>query len=240
MNISYPLYCWYCYSTSAIVLSFIFFTSKQIYRLNEKQRSWILTLVTSLVCSIVSLPSMVRFCLSGFDMYWLYQNGPKDIALVCFFQTYLILDLYLGYHYYRARISWLTGWAHHCFYLGFLTYLLAYRQSSFFVVAAILEVPTFILALGSVNPAWRSDRLFGLTFFALRLVFHACMIRVLKHHHHNRTIWYVALLVLPMHIYWFYGIVLTNVRKYRTKRQESIPILHGNCVQPPSKFVICA
>ncbi|KAI8070934.1 hypothetical protein BC940DRAFT_270381 [Gongronella butleri] len=237
---SYPLYCCYCYINSGALLSFVFLTSKQALALNEKQTSWILTWTASLVCSIASLPSVYRFCASGFDLVWLTQNTPNDISMVCFFQAYLALDLYYGWRFYRSRVSWVTGWLHHGFYLVFLVWLLAMRLSSFFVVASILEVPTLILATGSIVPQWRSDRLFALTFFCLRLVFHTWMIRFLKHYHHNRSLWGVALLVLPMHIYWFYGIVATNVRNFRSKRKQvAVPTLNPTCLPSESKFAMC-
>jgi hypothetical protein len=45
-----------------------------------------------------------------------------------------------------------------------------------FMIPCIEELPTFILALGSVFPSLRSDALFGFTFFILRIVFHAFLL----------------------------------------------------------------
>ncbi|KAG8728191.1 hypothetical protein FRC12_021946 [Ceratobasidium sp. 428] len=39
-----------------------------------------------------------------------------------------------------------------------------------------MEVPTFILAAGSLNPRWRNDYLFAAVFFATRIAFHLNLI----------------------------------------------------------------
>ncbi|KAI8336774.1 hypothetical protein BC941DRAFT_397819 [Chlamydoabsidia padenii] len=202
------------YGTSATLLSSCFYLSKRYLVHTEKQLSWVLTLMSSLICSFTSLPGIYHFWESGYDMHWLTLNTHYDIALVCFFQTYLALDLCLGQRYYRQRITWVTGWLHHSIYLVLLTWFLKCRIPSFFVVASVLEIPTLILAVGAINPIWRSDRLFAFSFFCLRLVLHTWMIRLLKHHHHVRSLWCIALAILPLHLYWFYGIVHLHARKY--------------------------
>ncbi|CAO3592281.1 unnamed protein product [Absidia cylindrospora] len=154
-------------------------------------------------------------------MQWLTQNTSKDIALVCFFQVYLALDLCLGQRYYRQRITWVTGWLHHSIYLILLTWFLYCRIPSFFVCASVLEFPTLILALGALHPPWRSDRMFAFTFFALRLVLHTFMIHRLKHYHYVRSLWCIVLAILPLHLYWFYGIVHLHARKFKSKQSSS-------------------
>ncbi|CAO3627384.1 unnamed protein product [Cunninghamella blakesleeana] len=213
----YQLYAYY-YASSLLFLSTTFFICKehQLFT-NKKQLSWILTFASSLVCTIASIPRMYRFWKSGYDMYWLALNTNNDIAIVCFFQIYLFLDLALGYRYYKSQIRWVTGWLHHSIYLLLLCWFLKRRISSFFVTAAILELPTLILAIGSLHPPWRSDNLFAISFFFFRLVFHTSMIRLLKHHHHVRPLWLIALGILPLHLFWFYGIVQLHIRKYKSK-----------------------
>ncbi|KAI9299705.1 hypothetical protein BJ944DRAFT_274004 [Cunninghamella echinulata] len=219
----YQLYAYY-YATSLLFLSVTFFICKEHqFITNTKQLSWILTGVSSLVCSIASLPRMYRFWKSGYDMYWLALNSNNDIALVCFFQIYLFLDLALGYRYYKKQIRWVTGWFHHSMYLILLCWFLKKRIASFFVTAAILELPTLILSIGSLYPKYRSDHLFAISFFILRLVFHTSMIRLLKHHHHIKSLWLVALAILPLHLYWFYGIMTLQVRKFKGKYLSSSP-----------------
>ncbi|RCH96662.1 hypothetical protein CU097_004378 [Rhizopus azygosporus] len=136
------------------------------------------------------------------------------ISMVCFFISYLVLDLSLGSIYYRHRITVLTGWIHHPLYIGVFLWLLKSRSSSFFSVSCLLELPTLLLAIGSIRDQWRCDFLFASTFFALRLVFHSYMIIALKQYHRLEFLWMFAMSVFPLHLYWFYGIIGQLIKRY--------------------------
>ncbi|KAI7902747.1 uncharacterized protein BX663DRAFT_400917, partial [Cokeromyces recurvatus] len=142
----------------------------------EKQISWILTLASSFVCTFVSIPYFIMFWKSGWDMSRLSTDSFIHTTITCFFISYLALDLLLGSVYYRNRITILTGWIHHPLYICILFWLLRWRSASFFTANCLLELPTLILALGSMRGNLRCDILFAFTFFILRLVFHASMI----------------------------------------------------------------
>jgi hypothetical protein len=171
----------------------------------EKQTSWLLTLISSLVCTIVSIPFVIQFFHADLDMELLGIDNQFHTGFICFFISYLILDLVLGSIYYPKRITLMTGWAHHLFYIFTLTWFLKLQISSLFTVTSILELPTLILAAGSMVHEWRSDFLFGSTFFVLRLVAHAWMMVALKRYHRIQFMWIIALIIYPLHIYWFYG-----------------------------------
>lgn len=175
------------------------------HRFSEKQLSWFLTFVSSLICTLVSIPFVVQFFYHGLDMTLLFTDSVFHTGFICFFISYLILDLVLGSIYYRQRIKLVTGWIHHLFYIVTLFWLLRLKIASLFTVASILELPTLILAVGSMKHEWRSDYLFGLTFFVLRLVAHAWMMVALKRYHRIVYIWIIALIIYPLHMYWFYG-----------------------------------
>lgn len=215
------------YSASCALLGLSFYLCKQYLVCTEKQLSWVLTLISSVVCSVSSLFPIYQFCKSGFDMHTLSLNTQHDIALVCFFQMYLVLDLTLGRRYYRHRITWVTGWLHHSLYLVLLTWFLKCRIPSFFVAASVLEIPTVILAIGAIRPLWRSDRLFAASFFSLRLVLHTWMIRLLKHYHPIRPLWGIALAILPLHLYWFYGKCMHELHSHSAHRPSGIVHLHA-------------
>lgn len=174
-------------------------------RLYEKQASWFLTMMSSLVCTIVSTPFVIQFCYSDLNMELLGIDNRFHTGFICFFISYLILDLALGSIFYRQRITLMTGWVHHLFYIVTLLWFLRLQISSLFTIASILELPTLILAAGSMVHEWRSDFLFGTTFFVLRLVAHAWMMIALKKHHRVSFMWIIALVIYPLHLYWFYG-----------------------------------
>lgn len=181
----------------------------------EKQTSWILTLMSSLICTIVSIPFVIQFFCADLNMQLLATDNRFHTAFVCFFITYLILDLTLGCVYYRKRITLMTGWIHHLFYITLLICFMRLQISSLFTVSSILELPTLILAAGSMVHEWRSDLLFGTSFFVLRLVAHAWMMVNLKKYHRIEFMWIIALIIYPLHIYWFYGKWFLSFRNNR-------------------------
>lgn len=187
------------------LIGFFFFCIKSGFTKTDKEKSWILTFASSLVCTIVSIPYFLNFWRSGWDMKQLSTDSNWHTAIVCFFISYLILDLSLGSIYYRNRITLVTGWIHHPLYIGILVWLLRCKSSSFFSANCLLELPTLLLALGSFRDHWRCDLLFAFTFFVLRLVFHAYMIIAVKRSHRLEMLWLVAVAVFPLHLYWFYG-----------------------------------
>ena len=106
-----------------------------------------------------------------------------------------------------------------------------------FVYVAIEELPTFLLALGSVFPSCRTDFGFGITFFFLRLVYHTYMLiySILSKTDYIVTILYILTLIL--HVFWFstwvtkYGSKLlgysTNTSKDGVKKGKGV-------IKPPS------
>lgn len=185
---------------------FFFYCIRTERAKTEKQVSWLLTFASSLVCTVCSLPSAFRFWQSRWDVAMLDGVENKaHTALVCFFISYLVLDLFLGTLYYKRRIKFVTGWFHHILYVFLLFWMLRIQIPSFFTTAALLELPTLILSCGSLKDEYRSDFWFGVTFFFLRLVFHSAMILPLKRYHRIRSLWMVATAILPLHLYWFYG-----------------------------------
>ncbi|SAM05481.1 hypothetical protein [Absidia glauca] len=227
------------FAASFLGLGLYFYLSLALVAKTEKQISWVLTFASSVVCTIVSIPYYMRFWRSGWDMQLLGTESAVHTALVCFFITYLVLDLTLGSMYYRRRITIATGWIHHSIYIVILFWLMRCRSASFFTVNAILELPTVILAVGSMRARWRSDLLFASTFFALRLVYHAWMISAVKKEHRIESLWLVAVLVFPLHVYWFYGIVILQVKRIRsafsspvmevvTQDAKMPPLLHSD------------
>ncbi|KAI9315637.1 hypothetical protein BX666DRAFT_2028533 [Dichotomocladium elegans] len=194
----------------------------------EKQISWLLTFASSLVCTLISIPCCYQFWQSRWDMDLLSTESNWHTASVCFFVAYLVLDLTLGCVYYRRRITVVTGWLHHTLYIGILLWFLRHRIASFFCMAAILELPTLILAIGSLDKQWRSDLLFASVFFILRLILHASMIRELKRYHRVETLWLVAVVVFPLHVYWFYGILSLQARHHPEVTRRIIRFVFGS------------
>jgi hypothetical protein len=188
-----------------LYLTFFFGALKTKVATTDKQISWLLTFMSSGGLTVASIPRFYYFWKSGWNIQSFQVDHTLDTLVLCYFVSYLILDLCLGSIYYKRQINILTGWIHHSVYTFITVYFLRYRLGGFFTTASILEMPTLIMALGSLRSRFRSDYLFAATFFAFRLVFHAFMIKTLKQNHHIRSLWIVAASIFPLHLFWFHG-----------------------------------
>lgn len=197
-----------------LYLTFFFGAIKTKFATSDKQVSWLLTFMSSAGLTVASIPRFYRFWQSGWNIQSFQVDRTLDTLVLCYFVSYLLLDLCLGSIYYKRQINILTGWIHHSVYTVITVYFLRYKLGGFFTVASILEMPTLIMAFGCLRSRFRSDYLFAATFFAFRLVFHAFMIKTLRQHHHIKSLWLVAASVFPLHMFWFYGKSATPIRKF--------------------------
>jgi hypothetical protein len=188
-----------------LYLTFFFGAIRTKVATTDKQVSWLLTFMSSAGLTLASIPRFYRFWKSGWNVQSFQVDRTLDTLVLCYFVSYLLLDLCLGSIYYKRQINLLTGWIHHSVYTVITIYFLRYRLGGFFTTASILEMPTLIMAFGCLRSRFRSDYLFAATFFAFRLVFHAFMIKTLRQHHHIQSLWIVAASVFPLHLFWFYG-----------------------------------
>jgi len=98
--------------------------------------------------------------------------------------------------------------------------VLAWALSSHFTLGFCLflplEIPTFILAVGSLYPTRRSDWLFGLTFFITRICYHLLLFLLVWEIKSPRLpVWVVVAVTFSLHIYWFVLWVKGISRKMR-------------------------
>ncbi len=68
-----------------------------------------------------------------------------------------------------------TG-VHHIFYSGFLSHALVKGYTVSFAFTLLMESSSILLSGGRLFPVLRRDLLFGLLFFAFRLVYHAFLL----------------------------------------------------------------
>ncbi|EAL22692.1 hypothetical protein CNBB1410 [Cryptococcus deneoformans B-3501A] len=167
----------------AIPLFLIFFLAYFFvapYFATERQRAYILSTTSSCFMTLVSLPFVWKYARHGLGV--IYEEGQSGWmgALgrvgVVFFATYLFSDLVIGYFRYPSQVGLLTGWIHHAVYIGLMGHLLNTRHSPVFLVAAIMELPTFDLAMSNLYPSVRHDLRFLISFFIFRIAFHAYLL----------------------------------------------------------------
>ncbi|KAG2095888.1 uncharacterized protein F5147DRAFT_717459 [Suillus discolor] len=194
-----------------------------------KQQSWILTTISSAAMSLSSLPLFFLYASSRGDLrgirstLWTESTGR-------FFQAYLVTDLLMGVIYYRSKVNLLTGWIHHTIYIFIVEYACRQSWSHLFALCGVMEIPTFLLAIASLNPRFRSDVVFAMSFLATRIVLHVflCVSMIASRHHVTNDSYGPGLImacIFPLHAFWFYGSLKGFVK--RAKSPKSQPVSQG-------------
>ncbi|KAI8076409.1 uncharacterized protein B0P05DRAFT_545763 [Gilbertella persicaria] len=171
----------------------------------ERERAYVCTLMSSSVTSISSLPLVFTLISNGGNMTEILAYRTWTVVITTFFMTFLVMDLCIGVMFYRNKIELLTGWIHHITYLGTLTWAIYQQYTSVFVMMCCLELPTFILALGSVRSQLRRDYLFALSFLCTRIVFHLFSIYCAWKMKPLGPVMLALSAFFPVHCFWFYG-----------------------------------
>lgn len=171
----------------------------------ERERAYVCTLLSSSITSTCSIPLVYTLLTNGGDLTEILAYRTWTVIATTFFMTFLITDLVVGSIFYRSKIELLTGWIHHITYLGTLTWAIHNQYTAVFIMMCSLELPTFILALGSVRSQLRRDYVFASTFLVTRILFHAYAIKcawVMKPYGPVVT---ALSAFFPVHCFWFYG-----------------------------------
>jgi len=175
----------------------------------EKQRAWLFSLETSAVYSMIAPFKIYEFTRSIYnnDIITLYTHENRFDRIVGYwFLTSLILDCVIGQIDYRRYLRIDTGWIHHITFIIILMITAAHNGSSLLSHNAPLEIPTFILAAGSIAPSLRNDTLFGLTFFIFRILYENVVFyyTITTPGLPSGFILFFYSATMSMHVFWFY------------------------------------
>lgn len=198
------------------------FSSNSVDRATLKARSWLLSALISGVMSTVGLyyaALTIPIVWNGFAANGLSgaqeatynlvsrSDGPYARQWNVVFISFCVMDLLVGSLDYRPMIDPLSGWAHHAVYIAVLTWFIAAGWANVFPCLAIAELPTLLLALGSIRPtAWRVDLPMGIAFALTRLGWFGLLVHVLPVYEGifaPRPC--VGYLLLALHAHWFRG-----------------------------------
>ncbi|KAI0699006.1 hypothetical protein BC835DRAFT_1268311 [Cytidiella melzeri] len=188
----------------------------------ERERSWVLTAVSSAVMTSCSVPYIWSWLAAG----QIVDGGHWADKSSCFFIAYLLCDLMIGSMHYRSSINLLTGWIHHLVYITLITFVvIPHSFSSFFNMCCILELPTFILAMGSLNKNFRNDYLFAAVFFATRICLHiyitiTCTLQALSPAGGSWAPTVFLTMIFPMHAMWMKDCVRGILRRRKQTRAK--------------------
>lgn len=175
------MYTGYLYIVSTIVFMYmhyaVFYTVTPRYTMTLKQKSFLITLFSSTVMSTLSLYSNYYLYKSGFNMYYYkfeYNTTNEFLSIMssAMFTSTLIMDCAIGFFHYHEQMKVISGYVHHIFFIFSSLVVYYYDGYTLLNLFLINELPTVILAAGSVFPVLRNDFLFGTAMFFIRILYH--------------------------------------------------------------------
>ncbi|TYJ56686.1 hypothetical protein B9479_002617 [Cryptococcus floricola] len=163
-----------------LIIFYLAYTTLAPHFASMRQRSYLLSAITSGAMTVASLPFAWSYMRWGLEVT--YQKGKEGWmgalarAGVVFFGTYLQMYLSIGYFKYSNQIGLLTGWVHHTVYIGLMVYLLNSGHSAIFMAGCLMELPTFDLSMSNLFPKSRDDLRFLVSFFVFRIAYHGTLL----------------------------------------------------------------
>ena len=196
----------------------------------QRKRSWIITTFAAFCSSMMSIPFV-------FDLFWCHLDWRRvtehreTIAdpLTLFFMAYLSCDLVTGVFCYRKFVNLSSGWIHHIVYFLFCMYWIQKGWSHCFAINLCMELPTWIMGIGTLKPRFRSYWAFTTSFLSTRILLHLIIIYSLSvpsGNHVNKEApskmpLLFAVLAFPMHVIWAYKSVRGLRRRMKKLAEEA-------------------
>lgn len=176
--------------------------------LTEKQKAYILSIKSSLTLLLIGIFYNYVYFSSNCNEIDFYNilNDKNTLNFgklsILYFTAYLIMDIYIGKNEYDKYMNSLSGYIHHSVYIVINIISLYYGIFPIYLLHMMSELPTFILSIGTFDSKYRNDNLFGASFFLTRIVYHIILIYIFRH---NNLVFYISLVALILHLYWFYN-----------------------------------
>ena len=182
-----------------------------------RSRSWLIQILISSTMSVVAFPFFLKSINEFEDV--MYRETGLYRRYTLFFVTATFMDLLVGSIEYPDYLDLFSGWFHHLLFIFISSYPLHYATCGSFVILTITEVPSFIIALGTIVPKLRSDYLFGSSFFVLRILY---IMWCLLMHWRLAPYSYITLSTFAsflMNCFWFMKWVRGIIRKVAVKQR---------------------
>jgi hypothetical protein len=200
---------------------FIFysFVKKINPEMTEKQKAYIISIKNALVMFLIGLYYNNYYFISKLNEESFFNIlEEKDSinlgkVIVLYFTAYLIMDVLIGRQEYHKYMNTLSGYFHHTVYIIINIVSLYIGVYPLYLLHMLSELPTFLLGIGSFDPDFRNDDLFGATFFLTRIAYHLFLTYIFRQH---TLLFYISLAALGLHCFWF----SQWIKKYFTVKDE--------------------
>ncbi|KDE03932.1 hypothetical protein MVLG_05624 [Microbotryum lychnidis-dioicae p1A1 Lamole] len=189
----------------------------------SKQRSWVLTGTAAFIMTIASIPFNYDLLRHGLDPRYVQRREALARAVVAFFVAYLNTSPCLP-------VGSITSPTPSCSAL-----YIDGTSVTLFCGAAMMELPTAVLALSMLVPRTRSDLVFTSLFFLTRILYHVILIAVYASKHgvaYSSGLDIVdptyiplvgVILAAPLHVLWFSSALVGMLK--RSKKARSVAMV---------------
>jgi len=162
--------------------------------------------------SIMCVPATAVFSLIG-----IYQSGYWAVTgdeTPSFFMTQAVLllrDYFLTELVYNAifhfkHTALLELWVHHIGFIIALSYVVDHQVVGCVRPLLLVEIPTFVRALGTVFSQYRNDGLFRYSFIITRVLWPFYVI--IMFHSLPTPFYSIPILMQAAHLWWFYKMLI--------------------------------
>mmetsp|Transcript_73 Transcript_73/g.219 ORF Transcript_73/g.219 Transcript_73/m.219 type:complete len:256 (-) Transcript_73:3634-4401(-) len=195
-----------------------------------KQKAWVLTSISASSCFLLFFVNVWQCGFSldstAIEKSQVLMDTPFSRFTSRYFRVTLLTDLGMGVLFYPDQLDLLTSWFHHLAYFCLMNWAITKHVTFAFSLFLVEELPTFLLALGSINKRLRTDYGFGLSFFILRILYHSVHFYTIFITWSRDTdglmdvIRFNMLLTMALHLYWFKGWVGQQMRRLNGKERK--------------------
>lgn len=196
-------------------LTFVFCLGSVYFKTPEK-RAYIISTIYAPILSYIGIWKLYRVIMDSNGIITkqvMYSDDYVSVEACKLLFSGNILELVIGSFFFPKQLDFLSNWVHHIVYCVVLAHLLYNGHTNGFSFAVIEEIPTFVKSLGSISPNLRSDYLFGMTFFAFRIVFHVYYNYQFYMNDYESIYWKFIFVVFLLHSYWIYCWILGMKRR---------------------------
>ncbi|KAG0005978.1 hypothetical protein BGZ65_009684 [Modicella reniformis] len=147
--------------------------------------------------------------------------GPHIVAAN--FQAFLLVDLILGFIYYRKQLEPFSTVVHHIIYYFIVIHMRAGDMLSVFCICGTpIEASSIWLAFGRMFPHRRTpmiERLYLVCFVSTRLIYVGLLWHEIFFNYPDKSVAFLYTITISLHVYWFV-LYLKTQKRFKAKQRS--------------------